>query len=124
MVSALLPFRAMHSVVPAEVKYSWANATRSTMKLDKKYLENEDQSKIDYDHNGQTMYVIVNKDSVNKFGEQRGYRISPSKWLAPSCIHSDFITTTLQRLAAHIISPSRSRQICTMRNTLRLTPST
>ncbi|GHJ86241.1 hypothetical protein NliqN6_2643 [Naganishia liquefaciens] len=68
---------AMHSVVPAEVKYSWANATRSTMKLDKKYLENEDQSKIGYDHNGQTMYVVVNKDSVNKFGEQRGYRISP-----------------------------------------------
>jgi hypothetical protein len=25
------------------------------------------------------MYVVVNKDSVNKFGEERGYRISPSE---------------------------------------------
>jgi primary-amine oxidase len=72
-------FRAMHSVVPAEVKYSWSNTTRSTMKLDKKYLESEDDSKIDYEPNGQTMYVVVNKDSVNKFGEERGYRISPSE---------------------------------------------
>lgn len=49
------------------------------MKLDKKYLENEDQSKINYDPNAQTMYIVVNKDSVNKFGEERGYRISPSE---------------------------------------------
>jgi primary-amine oxidase len=49
------------------------------MKLDKKYLESEDDSKIDYEPNGQTMYVVVNKDSVNKFGEERGYRISPSE---------------------------------------------
>lgn len=69
----------MHSVVPAEVKYTWANTTRSTMKVEKTYLESEDDSKIDYTHNGQTMYVVVNKDSVNKFGEERGHRISPSK---------------------------------------------
>jgi primary-amine oxidase len=69
----------MHSVVPAEVKYTWANTTRSTMKVEKAYLENEDDSKIDYTHNGQTMYIVVNKDSVNKYGEERGYRISPSK---------------------------------------------
>lgn len=68
----------MHSVVPAEVKYTWANTTRSTMKVEKAYLENEDDSKIDYTHNGQTMYIVVNKDSVNKYGEERGYRISPS----------------------------------------------
>ncbi|KAJ9106038.1 hypothetical protein QFC20_004098 [Naganishia adeliensis] len=67
----------MHSVVPAEVKYSWANITRSTMKVERKYLESEDDGKIDYTHNGQTMYVVVNKDSLNKFGEERGYRISP-----------------------------------------------
>lgn len=78
----------MHSVVPAEVKYSWANITRSTMKVERKYLESEDDGKIDYTHNGQTMYVVVNKDSLNKFGEERGYRISPSKQqpaLSSSC---------------------------------------
>lgn len=75
----------MHSVVPAEVKYTWANTTRSTMKVEKKYLKSEDDGKIDYAHNGQTMYVVVNKDSVNKFGEERGYRISPSKLKPAVC---------------------------------------
>lgn len=79
-------FRAMHSVVPADVKYSWSNTTRSTMKLDKKYLESEDDSKIDYGANAQTMFVVVNKDSVNKFGEERGYRISPSEYTAVHCL--------------------------------------
>lgn len=74
----------MHSVVPAEVKYTWANTTRSTMKVERKYLESEDDSKIDYTHNGQTMYIVVNKDSLNKFGEERGYRIAPSKYLFAS----------------------------------------
>lgn len=35
-----------HKIVPVEVKYPWANKTRSTMHLERVRVENEDDAKL------------------------------------------------------------------------------
>lgn len=45
------------------------------MKVVKSYVENEDEGKINWFFNGGVMYVVVNKDKKNKYGEYFGYRI-------------------------------------------------
>ncbi|GAA6007466.1 hypothetical protein JCM11491_004172 [Sporobolomyces phaffii] len=69
----------MHTVVPAEVKYPWANETRKTMKLVRSELKNENESSINWAPNGQTMYLVYNKDEKNKFGEDRAWRVMPGR---------------------------------------------
>lgn len=47
------------------------------MKLDKSFVKNERESKINWAGNGATVYSVVNKDSPNKYGEYRGYKVVP-----------------------------------------------
>ncbi|KAF7313195.1 Amine oxidase [Mycena kentingensis (nom. inval.)] len=68
-----------HSVVPVQVKYPWSNHTRSTMKVERKRIENEDQSKLNWATNGAEQFLVENSDALNKFGEPRGYKIAPSR---------------------------------------------
>lgn len=37
---------AVHSVVPANVTYPWSNTTRSTMKIQRSEISNEDDAKL------------------------------------------------------------------------------
>ncbi|EIM84675.1 copper amine oxidase [Stereum hirsutum FP-91666 SS1] len=70
---------AKHAVVPVSVEYPWSNGTvRNTMKLERSYVESEDEGKLMWPTNSQAMYVVVNKNETNKYGEPRGYRIMPS----------------------------------------------
>lgn len=62
-------------VAPTTKKYSWADKERKTMHVEREYLKDESQSKMDWD--GQTQVVIVNQEEKNKYGENRGYRIQP-----------------------------------------------
>lgn len=50
---------------------------RNTMKLERSFVENEDESKLMWPANSGAMYSVINKDSKNKYGEYRGYRIMP-----------------------------------------------
>ena len=64
---------ANHSVVPTKEVYPWSHGVaRSTMKLERSYVENENEGKINWAHNAQTMLVVVNQDEKNEFGEVKG----------------------------------------------------
>lgn len=67
---------AINEVVPVQQTYSWSNYTRSTMKMVRSDITNEDDSKLMWRDGA--MYIIENKDEKNKYGEYRGWRIKPS----------------------------------------------
>lgn len=62
--------------VPVDQKYIWAPEGRQTMKLQRKFVESEDDSRLIW--NRATQYRIVNTDKPNKLGEYRGYRLLPT----------------------------------------------
>lgn len=65
--------------VPVTTSYPWSgNKTRNTMKLERSFVETEDDSRLNWDSNAQTQVLIVNQDEKNKYGVNRGYRILPS----------------------------------------------
>ncbi|KAF7290310.1 Amine oxidase [Mycena chlorophos] len=68
-----------HKVVPVQVKYPWSNQTRSTMKLERVRVENEDDGKLFWTANGADMYLVENSDELNEYGEARAYKIAPSR---------------------------------------------
>ncbi|KAH9915164.1 copper amine oxidase [Epithele typhae] len=71
---------ANHTVVPVKEAYPWSHGVeRSTMKLERSYLQTEDEGKIQWTANAQTMLMVVNQDEENPFGEPRGYRIMPGR---------------------------------------------
>lgn len=47
------------------------------MKVNKTFIETEDDSKIMWSPNAASSYAVVNRDTPNKYGEYPGYRISP-----------------------------------------------
>ena len=65
-------------IEPASVSYEWEQADRSsrnTMRLvNTPVLE---ETGLDWPQNSGAMYVVLNKDSTNVWGENRGYRIVP-----------------------------------------------
>lgn len=71
---------ANHTVAPVTTTYPWSHGMeRSTMKLFRDYIDNEDSGKLFWPQNTHSMFMVVNKDALNEFGEPRGYRIMPSK---------------------------------------------
>ncbi|GAA5960930.1 hypothetical protein JCM3765_007545 [Sporobolomyces pararoseus] len=66
-----------HKVVADEIKYPWAEKPRKTMKLVRSELKNEDESKLNWEMG--SMVLVYNKDEKNKFGEDRAWRIMPSR---------------------------------------------
>jgi primary-amine oxidase len=62
--------------VPANERYIWSPQPRQTMKLQRQFVESEDDSRLIWDR--ETQFRIVNTDKPNKLGEYRGYRILPS----------------------------------------------
>jgi primary-amine oxidase len=64
--------------IPVVQSYVWSDQPRNTMKLQRSFVESEDESKLQYTDNGRTQYRVVNTDKPNKYGEYRGYRILPA----------------------------------------------
>ncbi|KAK8110994.1 uncharacterized protein PG998_007451 [Apiospora kogelbergensis] len=65
--------------VPTTETYHWnGNKPRNTMKAKKSFITNEDDAKINFETNSPSIYAVVNKDELNKFGEAPGYRIHPA----------------------------------------------
>jgi hypothetical protein len=44
------------------------------MKLERSFIETEDDGRLNWDFNGQTQVIVVNQNETNKYGEYRGYR--------------------------------------------------
>ncbi|KAJ7769348.1 copper amine oxidase [Mycena metata] len=68
-----------HKIIPVNVKYPWANQTRSTMQLERARIENEAHARLSWPQNGGAMFLVENSDKPNKYGEPRGYKIAPSR---------------------------------------------
>ena len=47
------------------------------MKAKKTFIANENDAKINWSPNGNSLYAIVNTDAKNNYGENPGYRFVP-----------------------------------------------
>lgn len=64
--------------IPIKTTYPWSRGVEySTMKLSRKYLETEDEGRINW-ASGPQEVLIVNEDKPNKYGENPAFRIVPS----------------------------------------------
>ena len=60
---------------PITTTYPWSgNKTRNTMRLERSFIETEDDGRFNWDFNGQTQVIVVNQNETNQYGEYRGYR--------------------------------------------------
>ena len=65
--------------VPHSQVYDWSDGeVINTMKVERSFITNEDQGKINWSPNSAAAYSIVNKDKKNEFGEYPGFRMYPS----------------------------------------------
>ena len=65
--------------VPHSQVYPWShNKVVNTMKVERSFISNEDQGRINWAPNAAAAYAVVNKDKPNEFGEYPGFRIYPS----------------------------------------------
>ncbi len=65
--------------VPHSQIYDWSNGqTINSMKINRSFVESEDDGKINWAPNAAAGYAVVNKDKPNEFGEYPGFRIFPS----------------------------------------------
>lgn len=48
-----------HEFVPVDVKYKWSNVTRSTMKLERSEIVNEDQGKMVSPHSRRVTWCVT-----------------------------------------------------------------
>ncbi|KFA62426.1 hypothetical protein S40285_06085 [Stachybotrys chlorohalonatus IBT 40285] len=64
--------------VPHTGTYSWSSEPRNTMKIQRSWVSNEDEAKLNWAPNSASSYVVLNKDAVNLYGEYRGYKIAPN----------------------------------------------
>lgn len=64
-------------IIPTTETYPWSPIPRNTMKLSKTFITSENDSTLNWAPNNAAMYTVVNKDSKNKFGEYRGWRVAP-----------------------------------------------
>ncbi|KAK3361962.1 amine oxidase catalytic domain-containing protein [Lasiosphaeria ovina] len=66
------------SLVPVEKSYPWSGGKkRSTMTLERSYIESEDDGRFNWAPNSATQVIVVNEAEQNAFGENRGYRVLP-----------------------------------------------
>jgi primary-amine oxidase len=93
---------AKHSVIATEKAYPWSNGkTRSTFELQRSYIETEDNSKINWPENAQSMYIVENKEEVNPYGEPRGYRIFPNSMATHLPLQKSSNLKNAQSFATH-----------------------
>ncbi|KAF2813058.1 membrane copper amine oxidase [Mytilinidion resinicola] len=79
----------MTTLVATTETYPWSRGkSRNTMKLQRSFVESEDESKLFWAANGATQFSVVNTDKPNAFGEYRGYRILPSEGTIHSTVQN------------------------------------
>ncbi|KAH8586808.1 copper amine oxidase [Bisporella sp. PMI_857] len=79
--------------VPTTETYVWNDGKpRNTMKAKKTFITNENEAKIDWSPNGDSLYAIVNTDAKNNYGENPGYRFMPAAGVAHLTVQNSSIT--------------------------------
>ncbi|KUI65756.1 Amiloride-sensitive amine oxidase [copper-containing] [Cytospora mali] len=95
---------------PVTTTYPWSgNKTRNTMKLQRSFVESEDDSRLNWDFNAQTQVLIVNQDEKNKYGELRGYRILPSNGYAHLTVQNSSNLVNAAHWAEYDIQVTRQK---------------
>ncbi|KAH7393640.1 copper amine oxidase [Cadophora sp. MPI-SDFR-AT-0126] len=88
--------------VPTTETYVWNDGKpRNTMKAKKSFIATEDEAKINWSPNGNSMYAVVNKDAKNKYGEAPGYRFMPAAGVAALTIQNSSVTQNAANHADH-----------------------
>jgi primary-amine oxidase len=64
-------------IKPVTESFTGSNSAINTMKIERSFIENEDHGKLNWAPNAASMYVVVNKEAKNPYGEYRGFRLAP-----------------------------------------------
>ncbi|KAH7177223.1 copper amine oxidase [Fusarium sp. MPI-SDFR-AT-0072] len=98
------------AIEPTVEKYKWSDGeTRNTMKAVKRFIENEDDGKINWSPNGGAMYAVVNKDEKNPYGENPGYRIVPASGVAYLTVQDSSVTKNAAHHTTHHLYVTRQK---------------
>lgn len=96
--------------VPTTTTYPWSRGkVFNTMKLERSFVENEDQARLDWKYNGQQQVFVVNKDEVNRNGEYRAYRVLPYTGASHLTIKDSTVTKNSARWAEHDIMITKQK---------------
>lgn len=68
---------AAHTIKPCDVKYDWNNYTRSTMKIEKGYISNENDAQI-VSSRGEVVLDLMEADGLCRTGEPTDRRSTTS----------------------------------------------
>jgi primary-amine oxidase len=64
--------------VPIKTTYPWSQGKEySTMKLERRFLETEDEGRFDWQHSRPQQVLILNENEKNRHGEYRAFRVMP-----------------------------------------------
>jgi primary-amine oxidase len=64
--------------VPFTTTYPWSQGVEyNTMKLERRFLETEDEGRFDWQVSRPQQVLIVNEDEKNRHGEYRAFRVAP-----------------------------------------------
>lgn len=95
---------------PVTTTYPWSgNKTRNTMKLTRSFVESEDDSRLNWDANGQTQFLVVNQDETNQYGEYRGYRVLPFTGTAHLTVENSSNLVNAARWAEYDIQVTKQK---------------
>lgn len=72
------------------------------MKVEQKYIRNEDEGKITWAKNGAVSYAVVNKEKLNTYGEAPGYHIFPSTSITSRQLRVSLIKAVDSGSVAHL----------------------
>jgi primary-amine oxidase len=98
------------SQVPHTTTYPWSKGkVFNTMKLNRSFILNEDESRFDWSANSQAQVLVVNRDEKNKFGENRGYRILPYTGAAHLTVQNSSVLKNSANWANHDIMVSQRK---------------
>jgi primary-amine oxidase len=88
--------------VPHTTTYPWSRGkVFNTMKIDRSFIETEDDGRFDWSPNSQNQVLVVNQDEKNRFGENRGYRILPYTGAAHLTVQNSSVTRNSANWATH-----------------------
>lgn len=65
------------NIQPVTEAFTGSDEVINTMEIQRSFIKNENQGKINWPANAAAMFAVVNKDAKNPYGEYRGFRIAP-----------------------------------------------
>lgn len=88
--------------VPVTTTYPWSKGkVFNTMKVERSFIDNEDQGKLDWKFNGQQQLFVVNQEEKNRHGEYRAYRVLPYTGASHLTIQDSTVLKNSARWAEH-----------------------